>query len=147
MAAYEFDVEGDPRPQPRTRIGRTKGGFSVAYDPGTAKGWKELIAIEAKKVRPAAPLAGPLFLRVAFRFDRPKSHYRKSGELKQGSPAWVSGKGRLDFDNLAKAVADILNDIRFWEDDGLVAVAAVSKKYILPGQRPGALIRIEELTQ
>lgn len=147
METYRFDVDGDPKPQPRTRIGRTKGGFSVAYDPGTAKSWKELVISAAKKVRPAVPLGGPLFLAVYLRFDRPASHYRKNGELKPAAPRWVCSKGRNDWDNCGKAVSDALNDIRFWQDDGQVAEAIVTKEYVMPGWRPGATIEVRRLEE
>ena len=145
MKSFVFQAEGDPKPQPRTRIGRTKGGFSVAYDPGSARSWKENVMLAAKQVRPAAPLEGPLSIQVYLRFDRPAGHRKKDGTVKPTAPVWVAGKGRNDVDNCLKAVMDALNDIRFWADDGLVSDARVAKRYVGNGERPGALIVIETL--
>lgn len=144
-AIYSIRVDGVPVPQPRTRMARLPNGGLRNYDPGTSNGWKEMIAIEAKKVRPPEPLRGPLRVDVAFLFPRPAAHIGKGGALKNSAPAWVSGRGRNDVDNLFKALADILTQIGFWEDDGQIAIALISKLYADPGQRPGAEVRIEVL--
>lgn len=126
-------------------MARLPNGGIRNYDPGTSNDWKMAIAIEAKKVRPAAPLRGPLHFDADFRFRRPASHFRKSGELKPGSPSWVSSKGRNDLDNLMKAPCDILSQIGFWEDDGQIAVARLQKRYVAAGERPGASFAIMEV--
>jgi Holliday junction resolvase RusA-like endonuclease len=145
MTAYRFFAEGTPAPQPRTRIGRTKSGKGISFDPGTSNGWKDMVAMAARSVRPAAPLAGPLSFSAEFIFPRPQSHYSKAGGLKPGAPEFVSSKGRCDLDNLMKAPADMLTRMGFWEDDGQLASATLLKRYVLAGERPGAWFEIQEI--
>lgn len=144
---YRFRVDGDPKPQPRTRMARLPNGALRNYDPGSARGWKELIAIEAKKVRPAAPLEGPLYFEVYFRMRRPQSHFRKDGSLKPGAPRYYASRGRNDADNLFKSSTDILTQIGFWRDDGQIAVAQISKLYTGEGERPGAEFFVSRLEE
>lgn len=145
MDSYSFDVEDTPRPQPRSRMARLPNGGIRNYDAGTSNDWKAAIAVEAKKVRPAAPLRGPLRMVAVFRFRRPKSHYRKNGELKPAQPYHVCSKGKNDADNLFKAPADVLTRIGFWEDDGQIAVAQITKRYVVGLERPGAFFLINTL--
>lgn len=142
---YTFRIDGDPKPQPRTRMARLPNGSLRNYDPGSAKGWKELIAIEAKKVRPAAPIQGPLSVEVVFFMRRPQGHLRKDGTLKPWAPAFCSSRGRDDVDNLFKSSSDILTQIGFWQDDGQIAIAHIEKVYANPGSRPGAQFHISVL--
>lgn len=145
MASFAFRVDGDPKPQPRTRMARLPNGALRNYDPGSAKGWKELIAIEAKKVRPAAPLEGPLSFVVDFYMRRPTGHVRKDGTLKPAAPRYCAARGRNDVDNLFKSSTDILTQVGFWQDDGQIVIAKITKVYADPGILPGAVFRISTL--
>ena len=128
-------------------MARLPNGSLRNYDPGTAKGWKELIAIEAKKVRPAAPLQGPLLFVVNFRMRRPQAHFRKNGSLKPGAPVYCASRGRNDIDNMFKSSTDVLTQIGFWQDDGQIAVAEISKTYTGDGERPGARFCVSRLEE
>jgi len=50
-----------------------------------------------------------------------------------------------DLDNLIKATADALNGLLWKDDRFIVADGGSFKTYCLPGQEPGALIRVEEI--
>jgi len=56
-------------------------------------------------------LSGSVAISVKFIFERPKSHYNKSG-LKKDAPAFVG----CDVDNLLKGVLDALTGIAFIDD-------------------------------
>ena len=118
------------------------GKYSArVFDTGTAEGWKSAVAFNARPHTPAAPIAGPVRVKLAFVFKRPKSHFRSNGvELRPEAPA--KHTARPDADNLAKAVLDALTQLGgFWKDDSQVAVLAIYKDY---GNQAGAFVEIKE---
>lgn len=143
-----FFVAGEPKGQPRPRaFARKMGGKFVArvFDSGTAEAWKSAIAAEASQHKPAAPLSGPVRLRICFYIQRPKGHYT-AGKIERGlratSPHYHTGKP--DADNLAKAVMDALTQCGwFWVDDAQVAVLTAAKLYADGGT--GAQVEIREV--
>jgi Holliday junction resolvase RusA-like endonuclease len=147
MSAYPitFVVAGVPKGQPRPRAfaRRVAGGKFVArvFDSGTAEGWKSCVAQAAKPVAPAAPIDGPVRVRMTFTFPRPKGHYvggNPARPLKPGAPKYHTGKP--DNDNLQKAVLDALTQLGgFWHDDSQVAAVRSFKCY---AATPGATIEI-----
>jgi len=147
MSAYpiRFLVVGVPKGQPRPRAfaRRVAGGKFVArvFDAGTAEGWKSCVAHAAKGSEPAAPIDGPVRVRMTFLFARPKHHHMSgdpSRPLKPGAPKYHTGKP--DNDNLQKAVLDALTQTGgFWHDDAQVAAVRSFKCY---GATPGAMIEI-----
>lgn len=141
ITPIEFWVAGEPKGQPRARAFAMKGKGVRMYDPGTAEGWKGLVALAAKSVLPATPLDGPLRVDLTFFFPRPKSHYRSNGQLKPGSPKWHTKKP--DRDNSDKAVLDAMTAMRFWVDDCLACDGRIRKLYD-DGRGPGVHIRITE---
>lgn len=132
-----FFAAGIPKGQPRPRA-FSRGGHARVYDPGTAEGWKGCVAIAAQGHRGKFG-AGPLRVAIRFVFPRPKSHHRKDGSLKAGSPEFHTAKP--DADNAAKAVLDALTEIGVWPDDAQVAQLWVSKRY----GDPGAFVEISKL--
>ncbi len=141
-----FFVPGNPKPQPRPRAWAKKvGTFHVArvYDPATAEGWKAQIAVAARLFIPLVPMTGAIVARLDFAMPRPKSHYRKCGQLKPGAPSVHTSKP--DSDNLAKAVLDVLTGLRFWLDDGQVYGLIVTKRY--SDQEAGCSIQIHPEAQ
>lgn len=165
MKPITFFVPGDPKAQPRSRsfVLRGRGGRPIlskagepiirVHDPGTAENWKSQIAEHAK---PFIPFKLPMFpannddgtfnavsVHLDFSFQRPQTHFRSNGSLKQWAPAWNAS--RMDCDNLAKAVLDCLTVIGFWKDDGIVCSLHVMKHYCAIGEQSGCNIEIEPL--
>lgn len=138
-----FRAQGIPKGQPRPRA-FARNGRARVYDPGTAEGWKSDIAAAARPVLPAAPLTGPVVLRIDFFFPRPKNHYVKAG-LRIGAPLWHRSKP--DADNAAKAVMDALTTLGAWEDDAQVVTLIVRKYYAADVQNTGALVTVEALEE
>lgn len=132
-------VEGDPVAQPRPRAWARKGpGGKVTarmYDAGTAKPWRERIAAAVLPLRPEAPLDGPLSLELTFLMRRPKSHFRKSGTVRESAPTHPTGKP--DIDNLVKAITDELTQLSVWQDDSQVVCVYAKKLYTVLAERPG----------
>jgi|DEB0MinimDraft_6_1074348.scaffolds.fasta_scaffold00783_9 Holliday junction resolvase RusA-like endonuclease len=148
----EFVVTGDPKPQPRARAFKM-GNSARMYDPGTADGWKQLIANELKAVFndfPEAsqlPQGGPVQVIVDYYIKRPKGHYRtgKNADLiKESAPEFPAGKP--DLDNLNKAVYDVITQTQLvWKDDSQIVIEHSTKNYAYGFQKAGAHITIEWL--
>jgi Holliday junction resolvase RusA-like endonuclease len=150
MSNHSFRVYGTPKGQPRPRA-FSRGGRAAVYDPGTAEGWKSLIAIACQELR-GALIEGPVSVAMIFYMPRPKSHFATSGAIKPSAPQqWHTSKP--DADNLAKAVLDALTTLRVWHDDDQVAELSVQKFY--EGERlvgrdqispPGVFVFIAEMS-
>jgi Holliday junction resolvase RusA-like endonuclease len=130
-------VEGDPVAQPRARA-TSFAGRARMYDPGTAKPWRERIAVALLASRSAEPLLCPVALWLTFYLRRPKSHLLSKGGLCKGAPLMPIGKP--DIDNLVKAVQDELTQLSIWHDDSQLVQLTARKVYCLDGQKPGLLI-------
>lgn len=135
MEPIDFFVPGLPKGQPRPRAFARKMGngkfVARVFDAGTAEAWKSSISAEAAQHKPAAPLAGPVRLRILFLMPRPRAHY-KSGHPERGLTAKAPEQftGKPDVDNLAKAVMDALTQCGwFWYDDAQVVMLIVRKGY------------------
>ncbi len=140
----QFTVHGDPKPQPRPRAFAINGTVRV-YDPHTAEGWKSAIADAARPHCPREPMRGPVKVRMAFTFKRPKIHFRQGKHadlLRDDAPDWHTKKP--DADNLAKAVLDAMTLLGFWKDDSQVAWMVVQKHY---GAMGGVHVAIWDLAQ
>ena len=112
-----------------------------AYTPqatATYENWVKLHAAAATASKP--PLTGPLRLGIEVYMPIPgswsekKQRAARSGEI----PATV----RPDWDNLAKLIADSLNQL-VYADDRLIVAATVSKR---DSERPRLVVRVEPTT-
>lgn len=146
-----FFVSGVPKGQPRPRaFARNMGGgkfVARVFDSGTAEAWKSAVAAEAAQHKPAAPISGPVRLRIRFFMPRARSHFvggKPERGLKTGAP--THHVGTPDADNLAKAVMDALTQCGWhWRDDAQVAVLTVVKAYSESCTTGGAMIEIGEV--
>jgi Holliday junction resolvase RusA-like endonuclease len=84
----------------------------------------------------AFPLAGPLWARCDFTFDRPPSHPPDSFPIGRGAVG--------DVEKLVRAIYDSLTDARVWGDDAQVVQEASSKRY---GPRPGVRILVGRMAR
>ncbi len=136
-----FTVPGTPKAQPRGRA-CVRGKHAAIYDPGTAGGWKALIAHEARQdpYFPRTPFTGPVRCDVTFYMPRPKRLYRKKDP---DGPVWHTAKP--DRDNLDKAVLDALTQAGVWRDDAQVCSGRIQKVYHEKGGSPRAEIIINPL--
>jgi len=120
--AVTFCVKGDPVPQPRPRVS-TVGGFARAYVPADHQIHAYRAAVEsAAKAAGLSPTGKPIAVEIDAVFQRPKSHWNKSG-LKPTAPVLP----RPDVDNIAKGCLDSLK--KLIGDDTLVASLFVKKSY------------------
>ncbi|NBW23159.1 MAG: RusA family crossover junction endodeoxyribonuclease, partial [Caulobacteraceae bacterium] len=77
----------------------------------------------------------------AFLIARPKSHLRKDGALKPAAPQHHIQKP--DVDNLAKAVLDVLTDLRVWQDDAQVNGLSIRREWVANPHAAGCIIMLK----
>lgn len=132
MTVVRFTVVGDPAAQGSKRhVGR---GILVESSKLLAP-WRTTVVAEASQAMAGIrPLTGPLNVVLAFRVQRPKSHYRSNGELKPAAPTF--SEKRPDSDKLARAILDSLTVAGVWLDDSQVASLRVLKLYARPPEHP-----------
>ena len=117
-ALLSFTVYGRPEPQGSTRAFVVKGRAVVTSANPNIKGWRDLIASEARvQMQGLPPVDGPVEVRASFYLPRPKSVKRVSPTVKP------------DLDKLARGVLDSLTNV-VYRDDAQVTSLQVSKHYV-----------------
>lgn len=150
-------VPGVPVPKGRPRFGRNrKTGAPVTRTPDATRAYEELVARVCMYGRDAVALDEPVVLHVDFVLPRPGTRHPLVD-----SATWATGerchaplRGRLDFDNLVKAIADGLQlrklgrstIVPVLRDDGLIVEAHVRRLYAARGEEPCAEIHLFRLT-
>ena len=127
----ELYVNGKPRSS------GSKSGFiidgKVIMTPAGKyqKSWMEAVkwaAIEAGH-NGKMLIEGPVLLNLVFSFLRPKSHFKKNGELTKSARPQPTCKP--DLDKLNRAISDALTGL-IWRDDSQVIELTASKVYAQP---------------
>lgn len=143
-----WNVAGDPKAQPRTKAraftmklgdGATRTMAQV-YTPKTAKAWRAAVVEAGRTLIPAKPLSGPVRFVATLVFKRPQRMMRKKDP--EGR-VWHTVKP--DGDNLGKAIADGLAQAGWFRDDAILCDWRVLKYYAAKGEKPGAIIVVEEM--
>lgn len=98
--------------------------------------WLEAIAAAVAFDAPAAPIEGPVRVRIAFWLPKPKSH---------PTWRWLAWQ-KPDVDKLCRSTLDGLGAAGIFTDDAQVVELAARKAYAID-RPPGALIRIEPLAE
>lgn len=121
--------------QQNVRIFRSADGKSFIGKSKTSKAARdERSLLELMRPHaPDAPMAGPVRLRVTWRYP-----YRKS-EPQKRRIGNLPCNTRPDCDNLLKGLSDILTRLGFWTDDAQVSSVTFRKEW---GSRPGIGIGI-----
>jgi len=131
-----FTVEGlSPAPQGSKRH---VGGGRMIESSARVRPWREAVRQEAMAT--GVPMtAGPVFVRLTFRFIRPKGHHNAKGMIKASAP--IEHTKRPDLDKLVRSTLDGLTGVLF-VDDSQVAFITASKEYACTGGREGATIEV-----
>ncbi len=106
---YHFKVPGDPVAKGRPRA-TTIGGHARLYTPAKTVSFERRVR-EAAEAAGVAVLDGPVHLTVLAVWAWPKSKHRK-----RKPRGWEYRSGGPDLDNIAKAVADALNSVAYFDD-------------------------------
>lgn len=137
----EFTVDGSPHGKGRPRF-RRFGNFVSTYTDAKTKSYETLVkeaAIKAMENRPL--IEGPVKLDLIIRLPVPKSYPKKRSEACLNGSEWPTKKP--DWDNVAKSVADAMNDIVFLDDTQIV-IARVVKVY---ATEAGVDVKVSEVLQ
>ena len=125
-----------PKPAPRARTVRSKNSGRVhTYNDETYTQYKQAIQLAYKAIHGTTPTENPIFMKLEFFYQIPKSWSKKKKE----SAKWHIS--RPDSDNLVKGIMDALNGIAY-RDDSQVCFLQVRKQY---AQFDGVKIEIEEM--
>lgn len=121
-----------------------RGGFARAYTPADhpVVPYRKAISAAAMTAMPAKEwkrrTAGRVRLEVWCVFQRPKSHLRKDGSVRDDAPKYP----RPDADNVLKSVMDALTTAGVWDDDVCVTDARVRKRYVGAGISAHTVVRL-----
>ena len=139
----QFTVRGLPQTEgsKRGRIIPTKDRGLVAVvtdvNPRGLSDWRHAVKTACSYAYHGEPLSGPLGVRLAFYFLRPKSQTRA-----QRAGRWMPN-GR-DVDKLQRACFDAVSKVA-WQDDRQVAWVQASKAYADVEHLPGVEVEIWSL--
>lgn len=105
--------------------------------------WRRNVTAHARIKWPGSPTNNPIRLDVVFWFSRTK--------LTAGGPQRLSGRVPCnrttpDRDKLLRAVQDALTGVVYVDDSRAIA-GETEKRFVGPKERPGVLLRIEELPE
>lgn len=121
-----FSIDGPPHGKGRPRF-RRFGNFVQTYTDAKTKSYETLVKEAATKAMGSSPpLEGPVKLDLIIRLPVPNSYPKKRSEGCLNGSEWPTKKP--DWDNVAKSVADAMNDIVFLDDTQIV-IARVVKTY------------------
>jgi len=121
-----FSIDGPPHGKGRPRF-RRFGNFVQTYTDAKTKSYETLVKEAATKAMGSnPPIEGPVKLDLIIRLPVPKSYTKKRSEACLSGSEWPTKKP--DWDNVAKSVADAMNDIVFLDDTQIV-IARVVKTY------------------
>lgn len=107
-----------------------RNGKPVFYEPEDLKAARSKLMGHLSKHVPDKKINGGVHLTVKWLFPKGK---HQDGEWKLTKP---------DTDNLNKLLKDCMTDLKFWEDDALVASELIQKFW---AETPGIFIQIERL--
>ena len=134
-----FSIDGPPHGKGRPRF-RRFGNFVQTYTDAKTKSYETLVKEEATKAMGSSePLEGPVKLDLIIRLPVPKSYPKKRLEACLNGSEWPTKKP--DWDNVAKSIADAMNDIVFLDDTQIV-IARVVKTY---SAEPGVDVQVTEV--
>lgn len=149
-------VRGVPAPQGSKNAFRNKytGKINQVENSKRSRPWRAQVQQAAEDViadlGPAFErLTGPVFVSVAFYFDRPGTHYRSGRNahlLRDNAPAHPCNKGSNDIDKLQRTVFDALTSAGVWVDDSQIASVVATKRWTGDGSDelavPGVVIDV-----
>lgn len=132
----EFTVPGPPVAKGRPRVGK----FGT-YTPEKTVNYENLVQFSyLQKYKNAEPMEGYLKIEMIFFMPIPKSTSKKRKELMLQRKILPDKKP--DYDNMAKAISDALNNITY-KDDNQIVEAHIYKFY---SDEPRAEVFIENIS-
>lgn len=138
--AWKLVIPGDPVPQARPRVYRTKRGVR-GVDPPKSRAYKSLVGLYARHQWHREPLSTPLKVNVTV--YRPIQNSGSKALKKRKLQGVERPVVKPDVDNYYKSVSDGLTGI-VWHDDNQIVEINVAKFYD-DGAGPRVEIQVEEI--
>ena len=88
------------------------------------------------------PLTGPITIYITALYQRPKTHYLTSGQIKTNAPQHPTTRFNSDIDKTCRLVLDALTQTQLIIDDSHVTQLEAEKRFAQPGEQPGYQITI-----
>lgn len=137
-SVIHFFVPGVPVPQGSKSVSRS--GHLYDVNAKQLKAWRKKIAEVIAGLGIETQIVGPVSLSVTFCFERPKSHFNKSG-LTKNAPRMHTSKP--DLDKLIRALGDgIATDAQLLKDDSYIVSVNAEKRYCVGAEQPGAMVTL-----
>jgi Holliday junction resolvase RusA-like endonuclease len=137
--AISFFVSTVPRGQARARHA-VVAGHARTYKSKEQMADERTLEALMMPHKPPNPLSGPLSLRVTAIMPIPNSKSRKWQNMAREWEVYPTQKP--DASNLLKNVEDVMQAMRFFEDDKQLVTCEILKRY---GDEPGYSILLEEV--
>ena len=115
------EVPGDPVGKQRPRFARIGNTAIRAFTPAKTKAYEAKVGLLAMSKRTGTIMEGPVSVSIVAVFKRPQRLKRR-----KDPDALILYDGRVDLDNVIKAVLDGLNGVIYVDDKQVVKIAAAS---------------------
>lgn len=121
-----FEIHGDPQGKGRPVAGKSFGGRLTLRTPSKTRAYEQQVAWAGKQAMAGrAPMDGLLWANITAFMPVPASWSKK--ERAAALEGMGYAKGRIDADNIAKAVLDGLNGIAYADDVQVVDLRSVKR--------------------
>ena len=144
MEPVRIDIHGRPRTKGSLRpihvkIGPGRCRVSMTEDGEHSKPWKEHMIRALRGAYPMTRWDGAVIVETFFRFERLASEQRRQDPWPIQPPGPTS---QGDWDKLTRNVGDALTQSGLIRDDCLVIGGPSYKRFTLPGEVAGVLIKV-----
>lgn len=130
MTEWTMTVVGEPIPWTAPK----KDGDTFYQSRPELTEWENTVEVEAKAQLPGLQFAGAVEITLIFYRTPPTSWPKWKKEFAMEGERLIEEKP--DFDNLAKAVCDGLENAGLFADDGQIARAVIEKRWRRPEDSP-----------
>lgn len=125
-ALISFEIGGDPQGKGRPVAGKSFGGRLTLRTPSKTRAYEQEVAWAGKQAMAGrAPMDGLLWAHITAFMTVPASWSKKDRAAALIGMGYA--KGRIDADNIAKAVLDGLNGVAYVDDVQVVDLRSVKR--------------------
>jgi Holliday junction resolvase RusA-like endonuclease len=134
VVAASFAVYGKPMPQGSVVAHIRNGKASIHYAQGSGLAvWRNMVSAAAREAWGDEVYGGPIEIRLTFRMQRPRSHYRDLQGTLRNSAIAEKPIVAPDLDKLVRAVMDSLTGVVYRDDSQVWSIRAYKEYSEHPG--------------
>jgi len=134
-SSLNFSIGMTPQGKDRPRFARTNNGAVRTYNTKKTQYAEQMIRVAWIEAGSVTLGEGAIELTIIAYLQRPKNHFRASGQLSAAGERTPQPTKKPDASNIAKLVEDALNGCA-WKDDSQVVDLIVKKRWAFFGQDP-----------